>query len=458
MLHNGSPSTDGNCTMLDRWFHEKFPTNLEELGKKLGMLQYLKQMMNKLAETIEGMDGYDNNYLESVEISGTDLPSQGTPANSATEFNQAKAGGDNRLEKQLESTGDSAGKLFAGLDFDTLATDGMESLYTTMYIMNMFSYETSALEGLYELQGGGKDDNDIYKMSDGNKINPGNADTYFNDLLEKAPSTTEGEWWNTKKSFTANKTLTNKMLDKDHCISYGNEAEYILYGDTNEKNKDKIYLTMGLTRFALNLAPVIKVYWDDTVVDQVAKGISTATQGIIPDPLVRMIICMGVCAAESAVDMNYLKAGLPVAFYKSDAENQLFIELTIDETDMLKAIENQSLDYVTNNMSVGERNIIKSEAAFSYSDYVSVYLFIALCANEDPIYKRTADVIQLNMKENYPELGEFKLKDAHTYFSIDADVRIKPLMMKLPYAKMCGIEVPEDAAWNALHSEAVRGY
>ncbi len=461
VLHNGTPWDDGNCTELDRWFHEKFPTNLEELAANLNMLSYLKQMMNQLAETVKGMEGYTNVYLEDTDIKGDFLPSGGRMVNTDDRFNKNEPDyihDENALETQLESTEASAGDLFKDLNFATLVTEGRDNLYATMYIMNMFSYETSALEGLYELQGGGKDETDIYKMADGNKIKPGNAGTYYDDLLKKAPSTTEGDWWNTKKSFHPNKTLTNKMLDKDHCISYGNEVEYILYGDTRENNKTKIELTMALTRFAMNFAPVMDVYWDKSAVIDISNAIATATQGIIPAPLVRLIICMGVCAAESAVDMNYLKAGLPVAFYKSDAENQLFIDLTLDEVTMMKALENKSMDYVTKNMSVGERSITKSNAAFSYSDYVSVYLFIALCANEDAIYKRTADVIQLNMIENYPELGEYKLANAHTYFRIDANIRVKPLMLELPYAKMCGIEAPEDGAWNTLHSEAVRGY
>ncbi len=459
-LHNATPSSDGNCTKLDRWFHEKFPTDLDELTANLSMLTQLKKMMNRLAETVQDMKGYEKVYYENVDITGSNLPSGGGTVNTDPRFNQSKPdySKDNALEEQLKSTQESSGKIFDKLDFTDLASAGMENLYATMYIMNMFSYDTSALEGLYEMLGGGSNADDIYKMSDGNRIKPANAGTYYDDLLMKDPSTQEGDWWNTKKSFTLNKTLTNKMLDKEHCISYGNEVEYILYGDGYKESKDKLYLTMATTRFALNFGPVLQVYWSDTDVTKISGAISGATQGIIPAPLVKLIICLGVCAAESAADMNYLKAGLPVAFYKSDAENQLFIELTLDETGMMQALKDNATDYVTNNMSVWERSITSSDAPFSYSDYLSVYLFIALCADEDPIYKRTADVIQLNMIENYPELGEYQLEKAITYFSIEADVRIKPLMMELPYAKMCGIEVPEDAAWNMLHSEAVRGY
>ena len=168
VLHNDNPSDDGNCTELDRWFHEKFPTNLEELTANLNMLSYLKQMMNQLAETVEGMDGYTNVYLEDTDIKGDFLPSGGGMVNTDDRFNKNEPDyihDENALETQLKNTGESAGELFKGLNFATLVTEGRDNLYATMYIMNMFSYETSALEGLYELQGGGKDETDIYKMA-----------------------------------------------------------------------------------------------------------------------------------------------------------------------------------------------------------------------------------------------------------------------------------------------------
>ena len=463
MLHTDDPLNDNNITALDKWFHTQFPDDAKTLEESIDMLKQLKLMMNQLeAFVVDDMDKYENPYLEAVEIKdGEELPSSGTAADAEALFNNEKAdaGDEHALEQRLDNTADSADTLFADLDFEKLIEEGRDNLYATQYIMGMFSYETSALEGLYVMQGGGKDETDIYKMSDGNKISPGNADTYYNDLLDNPPSTKEGEWWNMKKTFTDNKTLTNKMLDMEHCISYGNEVEYILYGDSNEKNGLKIDTTMAFTRFALNMAPVLSVYWKDTMVIRVANAISGVTQGIVLAPLVKLVICLGVCAAESAVDMNYLKAGLPVAFVKTDARNQLFIELTIDEKTFEDAVKSGSLDYAKNSMKVGERSITSSSFPFSYSDYLSMYLYIALCANEDDIYKRTADVIQRNMETNYPELAGFRMSKAQTYFQLHADIRVKPLMMKLPYAQMSGIEVLDTATWNTFEIEPMtRGY
>lgn len=251
------------------------------------------------------------------------------------------------------------------------------------------------------------------------------------------------------------------MLDKEHCCSYGNEVEYILYGDTNEKNGEKIDTTIAFTRYALNLGPVLSVYWNDKTLKKIADTISEMTQWVIPAPLVKLTICLGVCAAESAVDLNYLKAGLPVAFVKSDAKNQLFVMLKLDKDAFVQAVENKSAGYAKDMLMTKERKISTSTAPFSYSDYLSLYLFAALCAGEDDIYKRTADVIQCNMEENYPETSEttgFRMDKAVTYFRIEASIRVRPMMMKLPYAQQSGIEVLDTDTWNTFTYEATRGY
>lgn len=115
------------------------------------------------------------------------------------------------------------------------------------------------------------------------------------------------------------------LMDKDNNISYGNEVEYILYGGTNDKNHSKIDTSLFFIRYALNLGPILQLYWNDEDLKVIANGISAVTQGIIPAPLVKLIIVLGVNAAESAVDRNYLLAGLPVAFYKDDPGHQLFV-------------------------------------------------------------------------------------------------------------------------------------
>ena len=125
-------------------------------------------------------------------------------------------------------------------------------------------------------------------------------------------------------------------MDKDNNISYGNEVEYILYGGTNEENHSKIDTSLFFIRYALNLGPILQEYWNDKKLNQIATEISAITQGIIPAPLFKLVVVLGVNAAESAVDRNYLLAGLPVAFYKDKPKNNYLSNLTCQTQMLLK--------------------------------------------------------------------------------------------------------------------------
>ena len=50
-------------------------------------------------------------------------------------------------------------------------------------------------------------------------------------------------------TFSENKTLTNKMINSSNNYSYGNEVEYIIYGNSNEKIKNQrmeLFLLSGM--------------------------------------------------------------------------------------------------------------------------------------------------------------------------------------------------------------------
>jgi len=245
-------------------------------------------------------------------------------------------------------------------------------------------------------------------------------------------------------------------MDKDNNISYGNEVEYILYGGTNDKNHSKIDTSLFFIRYALNLGPILQLYWNDEDLKVIANGISAVTQGIIPAPLVKLIIVLGVNAAESAVDRNYLLAGLPVAFYKENPKKQLFINLDLSNTNAFKdAVSSKNTDYASSIMNVSQPPIEDSLVSFSYSDYISVFLFIELCTSSDSVYKRTADVIQTTMAQND---SEFVLSKSLTYYTIETKVRVKPMMMTLPYAQQSGVTVTDTDTWNTFEYKTSKGY
>ena len=457
LLHTSDWKNDSNIAIFDSWLHAKFPNDEPTLEETKGILKKFKEMMKQLKESATANFGtYTNFYKESEEISGkSNLPSNGVTANTEQLFSEDENDDDeDSLSNTLDSSS-SVGGLFDKLDFATLLTDGRDNLYTVEYIMNMFSYETTALEQLYLIKGGGTDSNDIYKMSDGNRISPKTAKDYYDTPLKETASES-AKWWNTKKTFTDNKSLTNKMMDKDNNISYGNEVEYILYGGTNEENHSKIDTSLFFIRYALNLGPILQEYWNDSNVNNIASGIAGITQGIIPAPLVKLIIVLGVDAAESAVDRNYLLAGLPVAFYKNKPKEQLFIQLKLDNKNgFVDAVRNKNTDYASSIMETSQPAISESIVSFSYSEYISTFLFIELCTAPDDIYKRTADVIQTTMAQDD---SEFVLSKSLTYYTIETKVRVKPMMMTLPYAQQSGVTVTDTDTWNTFEYKTSKGY
>ena len=56
-------------------------------------------------------------------------------------------------------------------------------------------------------------------------------------------------------------------------------------------------------------------------------------------------------------------------------------------------------------------------------------------------------------------VDNFEMSKAITYFNIDATVRVKPLMLTLPYAKNYGSDtVLNTDAWNTIRQKMTRGY
>lgn len=459
-LHDENWESDPEIAEFDAWLHQKFPNDEPTLEETKNILKKFKEMMKQIKETAASNFGeYSNTYLEDVEIktaaNSASLPSNGVDADTEQVFDEEEDDSEDSLSNTLDSS-TNIGSLFEGINFTDLLYAGRDNLYTTEYIMDMFSYETSALEKLYTIQGGGQDNKDIYKMSDGNRISPGTAANYYNSLLDETPSES-ATWWNTKKSFTDNKTLTNKMINIENNISYGNEVEYILYGGENTDNDDKLETTLFFVRFAMNLGPILRVYWTNENLNNIANTIASITQGIIPAPLTKLIVVLGINAGESVVDRNYLKAGLPVAFFKNNPDKQMFIWIDLSDEDGFKeAVKSKNTEYAKTIMSTGDK-ISQSLISFSYSDYLYLFTFISLCASPDNIYKRTGDVIQATMAQGEGK-DSFKLSNANTFFTIDTTVRVKPMMMTLPYATQSGVSVTDTDTWNTFSYKTAKGY
>ena len=325
-------------------------------------------------------------------------------------------------------------------DFKATASSAMVNLRDDLlfsdYVMSMFSYDTFEREGVLD-----------YAVKEGYELSgvldwKGNMSSYSGGWSDNADPT-----------FHYNKTLRNNPINNNTCFSYGNEVEYILYGKTNAVNKSKAYTNIYAIRFACNLIPVFKEYWGNHTVAELAASISAATLGIIPFPAVKLLICLGVLAAESAVDLTALREGVGVKFIKtrSNEGNGLFIDVDRWINDALSGKKNNS------NSSNG---IIGTELPFfRYSDYLRFFLILKLLGSgEDGVCRRTADVVQVNMKKSLGKESTFALAQSKVYFKINANVKVRPLMLSL------SINASEANPYTSLSElasfdyEMIRGY
>lgn len=301
-----------------------------------------------------------------------------------------------------------------------------DDLYAMDYIMNMFSYDTYELEAKYRLCDG---------------------DVDLTNYKEKYTSSEiEEKWKSTDLQVTVNKTLTNKMISSDNNYSYGNEVEYILYGGSNAQNKTSSYGTIFAIRFALNLAPEFSHFWirnefeDSQVLDDMAIAVELGSSGIIPAHLFKLVVILGLTAAESAADLNYLKHGMPI--------------------DLVKDAKDLEISYSSDKITgASEKKRQVSDYAFFYSDYLKLILFLKLSLGEEnAIYARTADVIQANMNYKISADTGFSMENAIVYFSGEATVQVEPLMLQLPIASDYSGQLSQDGGWNFIKYNTIRGY
>ena len=276
--------------------------------------------------------------------------------------------------------------------------------------MNMFSYDTFEKEGKYHLCGGG--------------VNLSNYESNYN---------TQSEAWNNEAvTFSENKTLTNKMINSSNNYSYGNEVEYIIYGNSNEKNKKSAYGTIFAIRYALNLPPEFQENWNDGTLSGMAIAIESASSGIIHAPLFKLVVVLGLTAAETASDMQYLKNRMPVELVKN--KDQL------------------TWTYA------GYSEKAVSGKGFFYSDYLKLILFTKLTGNNEyAVYARIADVIQANMGQKISNNSGFVMKKANVYYSAEANLKVEPLMLNLPLTSDYSGSV-SDGIIGQIKYKAYKGY
>lgn len=325
------------------------------------------------------------------------------------------------------------------------STDLVDALYVMDYITSMFSYDTYEKEGKLELA-----------RQEGKNVTYSNYSEYLNNEDYKK------KWADTSVTKTYNKSLTNNMISKDNCYSYGNEVEYILYGGSNSANKASSYATIYMLRYAFDLPIVFQTFNKDMAVTALSSAISTATYGIIPEPLARTVIILGLNAGEAAMDLMYIKDGMGVKVIKTD-KKELFMSFGSAKNDV------KSAKFESN--GGGKSSVIDEINSFTYSDYLKVFLVLKLINDNKAvnIYKRTADVIQVNMgkitgngsqekdAEDNPD-SPYLLSKSQVFFELNVDLSVNPLMFALPVLDRDETDLNKMIKWSEFNYNEIRGY
>jgi hypothetical protein len=284
-----------------------------------------------------------------------------------------------------------------------------DSLYTTEYVRNMFSYYT------------------ISKEQDTRK------------LPELLPNATVDRGL-TLKSFNE-----INLIDANTRYAMNGELEYILYGKGGTDDIVAAGTSIFAVRLALNTPAAFLAFWNPAnnttarAIQAASVAAQTATAGIVPYPVFKIVFILALAVVESGLDLNDLMNGHAVLFYKSGSNDAKDWTCKIPTgTEIVNALD--TLNGVgDSDHSDGEKNteqnIKDGKVCFFYSDYLYFFLLIAFSSDSTGLfYERVGDLIQANLRETGKKNTDFLMSTAHVYYQLNTTVEVKPLMLALPIA------------------------
>lgn len=358
------------------------------------------------------------------------------------------------LDDVLKGVCDTVGKFFTGDALDNLG-DMRDTLYTTTYIREMFSYSTYEKEGCYNL---------VKKDGKAEELNLKNAENTYKNYMGSEnpanPTDNQGKWLSTLLTDDYNKSMTNKLINKTNNFAYTGEIEYILYGQKNQDNMNKAIGQIYTIRYGLNLVSGFQHFWSGdnataACIDLVAVTIASLTGGIIPTPVTKVILIPLLTVFETFIDMQRLKKGFPVELYKKEVSMWWF-SLSGDIRSVgsfLSSLSNIKLDEHPN-----------PDKGLFYSDYLTFFLISGLSSSKTSqvMYERMAEVIQMNMRyligHGDVSKSSYKLENSVVYFKLEAEVRVRPLMVALPTFVNFNSDFKDQKDWCTYKISTTRGY
>lgn len=344
-------------------------------------------------------------------------------------------------------------------DLVTLDFTGMrDDLYVTTYIMEMFSYATFENEGLYNLL-----DDETQKTLVLSSTSPNYYETIY-ETVKGSSETDEGTWLSSNPKDFYNKSMTNKLINSTNNAAYCAEVEYILYGhkdSTNSDNVKSVYTNIYTIRYGLNVVSGFQHFWNPVgaktdatarAVYLAALAVQTATAGIVPIPVTEAVLIPILTIFETSKDLDRLEAGFPVELYKAQPD-QWWVSLSGSTNGGIKAF----MTALANGSGIAKTN---PDNGIFYSDYLTLFVYLGLNSNAaEGMYQRIAEVIQFNIG-TLANSDDYSLKNAQMYFQLNAELRVKPLMITLPYFSYdeYNNELTTKTDWCTYTIKMVRGY
>lgn len=330
-----------------------------------------------------------------------------------------------------------------------------DNLYATTYIMEMFSYDTFEMEGKYSIQG--KKEGEVKKTEL-------TLDTYKEVYALKEGTAKEaGTWCSADPRDSYNKTLTNRLINKDNNVAYLAEVEYILYGNnSNEDNVKAAYEDIYTIRYIVNLVSAFANFWSGSnntsaAINGVANFIMGLTAGVIPAALTKVILLPILTVFETCNDMDRLAAGFPVELYKQSGDWWYSLEGIGDAASWK---EKKVGDFMSSIKGILPGQHANPDKGLQYSDYLTLFVYLGLQREDEAsekMYLRMADVIQANMRKATGESG-YTLTNTQVYFQLKAKLRVDPLMLTLPYYTDYVDDPSMKDDWCTFEVETIRGY
>ncbi len=345
-------------------------------------------------------------------------------------------------------------------DWEGTLKDARDTLYVTEYCMSMFSYASYENEMKYNyMTAHDLQEEQLDKLSTKYALSQNLINDTANGITdsaekEKINNLTQNEDPNNPQ----NMSLTNKPINSDNNYAYQREIEYILFGNENKNNLKDVKEELFTLRYSFNLIPGYRLFWNNDLISNVANSISAATSGIIPAPLMKVVMILALVGAESWNDVQLLTQGIPVRLYKSGSnatEAEWVVSLDRKFSDILSEYGGGATD-----TQDGQPD--KSGRMF-YSDYLTLLLYVQLSSSNETkvnaVYKRIGDVIQANMAEKIYENSDYQLSKCITQFSLSYSAVVKPLVFQLGIYNGYHVDaLISDEKWRTISGTMARGY